>query len=66
MASKRTATKPLLKSKTVWANLIVALAVAFIPKLREAVSTNPELSALLIAGLNSALRVFTKKATRLF
>lgn len=66
MVSKRTAAKPLLKSKTVWANLTVALLVAFVPKLREAVSANPELSSLLIAALNVGLRSLTKKASRLF
>ena len=66
MASTRKKTsKTALSSKTIWANLIVSLLVALVPKAREIVLANPDLSVTLIAAVNVVLRLLTKTAIRL-
>lgn len=64
MASKRTA-KAAISSKTIWANLLVSLLVALIPKAKELVAANPDLAIQLVAAVNVLLRLATKRAVRL-
>lgn len=59
------APKPLVASKTVIVNAIVALA-AFYPPIGEWVSANPSLSLQILAGINFALRLVTKGKVVLF
>lgn len=52
--------KPWYKSKTIWVNLILAIAVAldtFLVGAKEFMS--PEVYAYIFAGVNMVLRVFT-------
>ena len=51
--------KQLWKSKTLWVNLVMAVA-AFIPGVGEWVSTNPEAAGIIVAGVNGVLRLITK------
>jgi hypothetical protein len=53
-----TPTNP-LKSKTLWAALIVAVT-SFIPPVRDLISANPEAYSMVLAGLFGILRVLTK------
>jgi len=55
--------KNLLKSKTLWANLILAV-VAFFPSVQQLVS--PDLLLQFLAGLNIFLRLVTKDKVVLF
>lgn len=51
--------KPWWKSKTIWANAVLA-AVSSVPQFREFASQNPEAVSLGAAALNVALRAVTK------
>lgn len=51
--------KKLWKSKTLWVNLVMAVA-AFIPGIGEMISQNPEAAGSLVAIVNVILRLVTK------
>lgn len=51
--------KSILKSKTFYANLILAVLPLF-PKVNEAVQANPEIIGYVFAGLNIFLRLISK------
>lgn len=57
--------KNVLKSKTVWSNLLMA-ALAFYPPAHEFISQNVELYAMFWAGLNAILRVISKGKIELY
>lgn len=46
-------------SKTLWANLIIALA-PLVPGAKEQIVAHPELILLAVAGVNALLRAVTK------
>jgi hypothetical protein len=56
--------KRLYKSKTVWVNLVMAVA-AFIPGVGEWVSQNAEAAGAIVAGINVVLRLVTKEKVSL-
>ncbi len=47
-------------SKTLWTNVVVALAAVFAPGVKEWISANPETLVMIWAGLNAVLRFVTK------
>ena len=49
-----------LKSRTLWINLIVAVA-AFIPSVKDFVAANPDILLWGFSALNVVLRIITKK-----
>jgi hypothetical protein len=56
--------KKLWKSKTLWVNLVMAVA-AFIPGVGEMISQNPEAAGSLVAVVNVILRLVTKEKVSL-
>ncbi len=52
-------------SKTVWANVIMALLGLFVPGAKEWLASNPEVMAGVFTGVNLLLRVLTKKGLSL-
>lgn len=50
------------KSKTIWANAIIALVVRLWPEAGQFVVHNPEIAVALHSALNIGLRFVTKKA----
>ena len=55
--------KPLLKSKTLWVNAIVAIA-AFFPSISASVS--PDVLLQVFAGINIVLRLVSKDKVVIF
>lgn len=51
-------------SKTVWVNLVMA-AAAFIPGVGQLISQNPEAAGMIVAGINTILRLITKEKVSL-
>ena len=62
---KTEAPKTLFKSKTLIVNAVIALA-SFYPPVGEWVTSNPETSLQILAGLNLILRLITKGRITLF
>jgi hypothetical protein len=56
--------KKLYKSKTLWVNLVMAVA-AFIPGVGEWVAGNTEAAGAIVAGINVVLRLVTKEKVSL-
>jgi hypothetical protein len=56
--------KSLFLSKTVWMNLVMALA-AFFPPVQEWIMGNPETYALAWSVINMGLRLITKQELHL-
>ncbi len=56
--------KKLYQSKTLWVNLVMAVA-AFIPGVGEWVSQNAEAAGAIVAGINAVLRLITKEKVSL-
>jgi len=56
---KKMVSKPMLRSKTAWGNVLLA-ALVFFPPINEYVSQNPEVLALGWAAVNMLLRLITK------
>ncbi len=52
--------KPALKSKTLWANLVLAALALFIPEASSYLQSNPELLTGVFTGVNVFLRFITK------
>jgi hypothetical protein len=52
-------TKSVFKSKTVWMNLIIAIA-AFFPPVYGWIVGNPEMVAMIVSALNVGLRLISK------
>ena len=48
-------------SKTIWTNIVIAMAAAFAPPVTEFIKNNPEMVALIWAGINGLLRLITNK-----
>lgn len=48
------------QSKTLWMNLIGAIAALFIPSVADFIASNPEVVALIWSGINFVLRLVTK------
>jgi hypothetical protein len=65
-SSKRAKSKNLFTSKTLWANLVMFLVAAYVPKAKEYVALYPEEALALTLAVNGFLRVLTKKALKLF
>lgn len=61
MADTTAVTTAPWKSKTLWANLLMAGA-AFFPGVQEQIQAHPTILALVFAGVNMALRFLTKGA----
>lgn len=57
-------TKSPLQSKTLWINLIVAIA-AFIPQVSEYIASHPEVLTIAFAVVNVVLRLLTKDKIQL-
>ncbi len=53
-------TKPAWQSKTLWVNLILALA-AFIPGIGGWIAAHPDMLGIAFAVINVGLRLITKK-----
>lgn len=51
--------KPSYLSKTLWVNLLLALA-PFIPGASDFVAANPDIAMSIVAGVNLILRLITK------
>lgn len=48
--------KELLKSKTIWASILIAVS-GFFPPLQALIALNPEMSTAIISGIFGLLRV---------
>lgn len=55
--------KMIYQSKTVWVNLIFAIA-AFFPSVQQYISSHPELIPTVFAILNILLRIVTKSGVQ--
>ncbi len=54
-------TKSPLLSKTLWVNLVVALAALFFPPAGAFIQSHPEVVLVVFSGVNMLLRLITKK-----
>jgi hypothetical protein len=48
------------QSKTIWANLIIAIAALFVPGAQEWGAQNMEMILMALTGLNVVLRLISK------
>lgn len=53
-------TKPVLYSKTLWLNLVLALTAIFVPSVNQWVQTHPDAMALIFTGANALMRLVSK------
>lgn len=56
--------KSVLQSKTIWVNLIFAIA-AFFPSVQTYITAHPELIPTVFAVLNIGLRLITKQGVEI-
>jgi hypothetical protein len=54
-------TKSPLLSKTLWLNFVLAICALFWPAAGQFVSSHPEITMVLVTGVNFVLRLVTKK-----
>lgn len=57
--------KPVYLSKTLWMNLVLAIA-AFFPVVQVYIAAHPEAVALFFVGVNVVLRLVTKTGVQLY
>lgn len=55
-----TEVKPSWQSKTLWTNIVMALAAMFVPQVQDVISQNPEYTTVAWSIINCVLRFITK------
>ena len=56
--------KNILKSKTFWVNILMAVSVMF-PAVQAFIASNPDIFTWVFVGLNLVLRLVTKGAVQI-
>ena len=64
--TKSVKAKSIMKSKTVWANVLTLALIPLLPQSVKPIISQPEVLAAIIAGLNVALRLISKDKVSLF
>lgn len=57
--------KSILKSKTFWMNIVLAVIVPFIPKEFQTLASDQEVISVLFLGVNVVLRLISKEKVHL-